>query len=970
MNSLTSTPADGLSARHAGHAAWRRRRGFLVAAATVAAIALSALRADAAVVANVVGNTLTVTGDEGFNGIILSLALGDPTRIEVRDGPTFVGSFVRATFNAITVNGGDGGDIIQISRENGPITEPATLFGGPGDDAFFNNNAGATINGGDGNDELIWEPGDGSSVFDGGVGNDMVTVNGSDDGEIMTIAPNGARIRITRDVANITWDIGTTEQIRVYAKGGNDTVTGADGLANNGLVHLSLYGGDGADTLTGGDTPDFIHGELLGDTLNGGGGRDQLTGGDGNDTVNGGDGDDEMVWNPGDDNDILNGDAGWDDMEFRGAAVNEVITITAAAPRVTFTRNVGAITMDLGTTELVVFSGLGGADTVNVGPNLTPLTTVVAVFGDGDDVLNTVASSKVVANGTGGFDTINFNALNQPMKTTATSITVGDVLVVDWAQFENVVFQNALGASPSLTIESPSTDAFITVTTPFISLSGTAADDEAVTSVTWVNSTGGSGTATGTTNWSVTDIPLRSGVNVLTVSTTDAQGNTGLDVVNVTVNALTYTMAEGATGTFFDTDILIANPTFMQAPVEIVYLKGDGTTVTQTLTLAPTSRTTIEVDSLAGLESTEVSATVTSTSAVPLVVERTMRWDDSAYGAHTEKATDGPALNWFFAEGAQGFFQTYVLLANPGATANSAEVRFLIEGEAPVVRTFSLEPTSRRTVFAGDIAEIVDKAFGIQVTFQNPGVAERAMYFGFTPLFNAGHESAGVNSPAREWFLAEGATGSFFTTFVLLANPGTSAATATVTFLPDTGVAVTKTKDVPAGGRVTLNIAAEDASLASAAVATQVSSTQPILVERAQYWPGAPASWYEAHNSFGATALGTKWGLAEGRVGGPEGYQTYILLANSHTTAASVQIRYLKTDGTQVTKTYTVEPMSRLNVHVNSLVPELANESFGAVIDVVSGPGIFVERALYSDRNGVAFAAGTNALATRLPPNF
>ena len=150
-------------------------------------------------------------------------------------------------------------------------------------------------------------------------------------------------------------------------------------------------------------------------------------------------------------------------------------------------------------------------------------------------------------------------------------------------------------------------------------------------------------------------------------------------------------------------------------------------------------------------------------------------------------------------------------------------------------------------------------------------------------------------------------------------------------------------------------------------MATQVTSTQPILVERAQYWPGSPANWYEAHNSFGATSLGTKWGLAEGRVGGPEAYQTYILLANADNAASEVRITYLKTDGSTIVKTYTVAPTSRFNVHVNSLVPELVNESFGAVIEVTSGPGIFVERALYSDRNGVPFAAGTNALATRLP---
>ncbi len=89
-----------------------------------------------------------------------------------------------------------------------------------------------------------------------------------------------------------------------------------------------------------------------------------------------------------------------------------------------------------------------------------------------------------------------------------------------------------------------------------------------------------------------------------------------------------------------------------------------------------------------------------------------------------------------------------------------------------------------------------------------------------------------------------------------------------------------------AGRRLTLNIAAEDASLASGAVATQVTSTQPILVERAQYWPFTPDRWYEAHNSFGGTSLGTRWGLAEGRVGGPESYQTYILLANADATQA------------------------------------------------------------------------------------
>jgi hypothetical protein len=47
--------------------------------------------------------------------------------------------------------------------------------------------------------------------------------------------------------------------------------------------------------------------------------------------------------------------------------------------------------------------------------------------------------------------------------------------------------------------------------------------------------------------------------------------------------------------------------------------------------------------------------------------------------------------------------------------------------------------------------------------------------------------------------------------------------------------------------------------------------------------------------------------------------------------------------------------------------PELADESFGALIEVTNGVGIVVERAMYSDALGVEWAAGTDALASVLP---
>jgi autotransporter-associated beta strand protein len=443
------------------------------------------------------------------------------------------------------------------------------------------------------------------------------------------------------------------------------------------------------------------------------------------------------------------------------------------------------------------------------------------------------------------------------------------------------------------------------------------------------------------------------------------EGGSGNDVALVATDA-TYYLSEGATGTFFDTDILIANPNGDEVPISIEFLKEDGSTTTQTSTLTATSRVTIRVDDIAGLEATAFSTVVKSLSGLPIVVERTMRWDATGYGAHTEKATGGAAYTWYFAEGSQGFFWTYLLLTNPNSFANEATVTFLRENLPPLERKYQLGSQSRATIDLGQDQELMNTSFGIEVRFDNPGTAERAMYFGESPLWKGGHESAGETVTSSHWFLAEGATGTFFETFILIANTHSEDIEATLTFLPASGVPVEKKKIVPARGRITVNIEAEDPSLADAAVATQVTSFIPrLIVERAQYWPSTPDQWHESHNSFGVTAPGTHWGLAEGRAGGAESYQTYVLLANPGATDAEATVLFQRESGAPVSKKIAVPARTRVNLSVGSEVPELANERFGA--SITSDQPIVVERAMFWDANGQFWAAGTNATATRLP---
>ena len=168
-------------------------------------------------------------------------------------------------------------------------------------------------------------------------------------------------------------------------------------------------------------------------------------------------------------------------------------------------------------------------------------------------------------------------------------------------------------------------------------------------------------------------------------------------------------------------------------PVTVEFLvEGGGQVITREYQLPPMSRTTIVVDEIPGLESAAVSTKVRSTTRradrrrTHDVVGR-RRALRRAYGESERQAR---RIEWYFAEGAQGFFFTYLLLANPLAQANEATVRFLLEGGGEVVQTYPLTPLSRQTVSAGDVPELVGQSFGIEVTFAHGGVAERAMYFG------------------------------------------------------------------------------------------------------------------------------------------------------------------------------------------------------------------------------------------------
>ncbi|MBN1810040.1 MAG: PKD domain-containing protein [Planctomycetes bacterium] len=118
------------------------------------------------------------------------------------------------------------------------------------------------------------------------------------------------------------------------------------------------------------------------------------------------------------------------------------------------------------------------------------------------------------------------------------TLTVTDSNSLQSVKTETVVV--AAGADvtdPTVTITSPTAAATYNTTNASIDIAGTASDNVDVTSVTWSNDRGGSGTCSGTESWSQTGITLLDGVNVITITAYDAAANSSTDTLTVTYTA-------------------------------------------------------------------------------------------------------------------------------------------------------------------------------------------------------------------------------------------------------------------------------------------------------------------------------------------------------------------------------------------------------------------------------------------------
>ena len=207
-------------------------------------------------------------------------------QVDVGDDGSADFTFARAEIAKISVDGGNGDDVVRIDESNGVFTDtiPTTIDGGNGDDNLVGGAGAVTLQGGNGNDILaggsgaetlvggngndsidgnkgndvalmgngndtfVWDPGDGSDIVEGQNGADTMLFNGANVNEKVDLSANGNRLRFFRDIANITMDTAGVETVDFNALGGADLVTvndlsGTDVSSVN--VDLAATGGGG-----------------------------------------------------------------------------------------------------------------------------------------------------------------------------------------------------------------------------------------------------------------------------------------------------------------------------------------------------------------------------------------------------------------------------------------------------------------------------------------------------------------------------------------------------------------------------------------------------------------------------------------------------------------------------------------------------------------------------------------------------
>jgi len=416
--------------------------------------------------------------------------------------------------------------------------------------------------------------------------------------------------------------------------------------------------------------------------------------------------------------------------------------------------------------------------------------------------------------------------------------------------------------------------------------------------------------------------------------------------------------AEGYTGSGFEEWLTLANPAngaaAKDAIVRVIYLfNGDRDPLIRDYPLPAGTRSTINVEAEVGAGQ-EVSMKVLSEQ--PIVAERPMYFDYQGMGGHgwtgghCVVGTDQPLNEWYFAEGYTGSgFEEWLCLANFGDKLATVTVDYIYADGVPLQEEYAI-PGNRRVTFSVNEEAGYDQDVSIDISSDQPIVAERPMYFDYQGLgghgWTGGHCVIGAERTSRKWYFAEGYTGSGFEEWLTLANPNDADATINVTYMYqvvyEADESTTQTYVVPANARRTISV--NQAAGGDKELGMVVDSDLPILAERPMYF-SYQGIWDGGHCVMGAVLPSNYWALAEGYT--DPNFDEYICISNPGKEDAEITVTPLFAASDGNGGIYEVEAGQRFTLALRSAEP--VERAYA----ISSDRGVVVERTVYFDYMGL-----------------
>ena len=326
-----------------------------------------------------------------------------------------------------------------------------------------------------------------------------------------------------------------------------------------------------------------------------------------------------------------------------------------------------------------------------------------------------------------------------------------------------------------------------------------------------------------------------------------------------TVDDFTFYFAEGTCRPGFAPYLTIQNPDATDAQVKITYMKGDGTTQEQDITIPATTRATVTVTDTLGVgddPAHDFSCKVECTNSQAIVAERPMYFD---YGTHQGLSWTGgsdvigalsPAESFFFAEGTcRPGFAPYLTIQNPNSTGADVKITYMLGDGTTQEQDITVPATTRSTVTVTDTLGVGDDAahdFSCKVECTNnlDIVAERPMYFNYGApelvSWTGGHDVVGALSPAEEFYFAEGTTRPGFQPFLTIQNPASVEAQVVITYMRGDGTNQQQALTVPAHSRATVTVTdilgSGDTTAYDFSATVESTNNVDIIAERPMYF--------------------------------------------------------------------------------------------------------------------------------------